>query len=104
MSRCARWTAGGGCPHTTLLSGLPALLSGAMFSPQPFAACCHLSGHRIMRIACKGNPRGQVLRTSRREERQRLSNPQPQGSAAELAMVMGLKSGDQGAMAELYDR
>jgi RNA polymerase sigma-70 factor, ECF subfamily len=33
-----------------------------------------------------------------------LSSPQPQGSSADLALVMGLKSGDQGAMAELYDR
>jgi RNA polymerase sigma-70 factor (ECF subfamily) len=33
-----------------------------------------------------------------------LSNPQSQGGAADLAMVMGLKSGDQGAMAQLYDR
>jgi RNA polymerase sigma-70 factor (ECF subfamily) len=29
---------------------------------------------------------------------------QPQGISADLALVMGLKSGDQGAMAELYDR
>ena len=33
-----------------------------------------------------------------------MSRPQPQGISADLALVTGLKSGDQGAMAELYDR
>ena len=33
-----------------------------------------------------------------------MSSPQPQGISADLALVTGLKSGDQGAMAELYDR
>ena len=33
-----------------------------------------------------------------------MSSPQRQGSSADLAVVTGLKSGDQGAMAELYDR
>jgi RNA polymerase sigma-70 factor, ECF subfamily len=33
-----------------------------------------------------------------------LLSPQPQGISADLALVTGLKSGDQGAMAELYDR
>jgi RNA polymerase sigma-70 factor (ECF subfamily) len=31
-------------------------------------------------------------------------SPQPQGVSADLVLVTGLKSGDQGAMAELYDR
>ncbi len=33
-----------------------------------------------------------------------MSRPQAQGISADLALVTGLKSGDQGAMAELYDR
>jgi RNA polymerase sigma-70 factor (ECF subfamily) len=33
-----------------------------------------------------------------------LSSPQRQGISADLAIVTGLKSGDQRAMAELYDR
>jgi RNA polymerase sigma-70 factor (ECF subfamily) len=33
-----------------------------------------------------------------------LSSLQRQGISADLAMVAGLKAGDQGAMAELYDR
>jgi RNA polymerase sigma-70 factor (ECF subfamily) len=33
-----------------------------------------------------------------------LSSLQRQGISADLAMVTGLKAGDQGAMAELYDR
>jgi RNA polymerase sigma-70 factor, ECF subfamily len=33
-----------------------------------------------------------------------LSSPQRQGSSADLAVVTGLKAGDQGAMAELYNR
>jgi RNA polymerase sigma-70 factor (ECF subfamily) len=33
-----------------------------------------------------------------------LSSPRPHGVPADLALVTGLKSGDQGAMAELYDR
>src|SRR5580698_8974204 len=39
-----------------------------------------------------------------KEETWRLSSPQPQGSSADLALVLGLKSGDQGSMAEIYDR
>ena len=39
-----------------------------------------------------------------KKEIKRLSSPQPQGVSADLALVTGLKSGDQGAMAELYDR
>lgn len=39
-----------------------------------------------------------------KKEIERLSSPQPQGVSADLALVTGLKSGDQGAMAELYDR
>jgi RNA polymerase sigma-70 factor (ECF subfamily) len=39
-----------------------------------------------------------------RKEIERLSSPQPQRTSADLALVMGLKSGDQGAMAQLYDR
>jgi RNA polymerase sigma-70 factor (ECF subfamily) len=39
-----------------------------------------------------------------KEEQRRLSSTQRQGISADLAMVTGLKSGDQGAMAELYDR
>ncbi len=35
---------------------------------------------------------------------ERLQSPQPQGISADLALVTGLKSGDQGAMAQLYDR
>src|SRR5208337_2904111 len=37
-------------------------------------------------------------------KRSSLSSSQPQGTSADLAIVTGLKSGDQGAMAELYDR
>ncbi len=33
-----------------------------------------------------------------------MSNPQPQGVSSDLSLVTGLKSGDQGAMAQLYDR
>src|SRR6202046_4135234 len=33
-----------------------------------------------------------------------LLSPQPQTIPADLALVTGLKSGDQGAMAQLYDR
>jgi RNA polymerase sigma-70 factor (ECF subfamily) len=33
-----------------------------------------------------------------------LSRPQAQGISTDLALVTGLKSGDQGAMAQLYDR
>jgi RNA polymerase sigma-70 factor (ECF subfamily) len=33
-----------------------------------------------------------------------LSRPQPEGISADLALVTGLKAGDQRAMAELYDR
>ena len=39
-----------------------------------------------------------------KKEIERLSSPQPQGISADLALVTGLKSGDQGAMAVLYDR
>ncbi|HVI08787.1 MAG TPA: sigma-70 family RNA polymerase sigma factor [Candidatus Binatia bacterium] len=33
-----------------------------------------------------------------------MSSPQTQGLPADLALVTGLKAGDQGAMAQLYDR
>jgi len=39
-----------------------------------------------------------------KEENRVLLSPQPQGGPADLALVTGLKSGDQVAMAELYDR
>jgi len=39
-----------------------------------------------------------------KKEIERLSSPQPQGISTDLALVTGLKSGDQGAMAQLYDR
>jgi len=39
-----------------------------------------------------------------KEETEGLSSPQTQGVPADLALVTGLKSGDQGAMAQLYDR
>jgi RNA polymerase sigma-70 factor (ECF subfamily) len=39
-----------------------------------------------------------------KEETERLSSPQPQTTSPDLALVTGLKSGDQGAMAQLYDR
>src|SRR5713226_9884981 len=35
---------------------------------------------------------------------ERLQSPQPKGISPDLALVTGLKSGDQGAMAQLYDR
>lgn len=44
------------------------------------------------------------MRTSGKEERERLSSQQRQSIPADLAIVTGLKSGDQGAMADLYDR
>jgi RNA polymerase sigma-70 factor (ECF subfamily) len=44
------------------------------------------------------------VRTSSKEERERLSSPQRQDIPADLAIVSGLKTGDQGAMAQLYDR
>lgn len=44
------------------------------------------------------------MRTSNKEEREQLSSQQRQGIPADLAMVTGLKTGDQGAMADLYDR
>ncbi|MGB0005603.1 MAG: sigma-70 family RNA polymerase sigma factor [Candidatus Sulfotelmatobacter sp.] len=39
-----------------------------------------------------------------KEERERLSSAQREGATADLSIVTGLKTGDQGAMAELYDR
>jgi RNA polymerase sigma-70 factor, ECF subfamily len=39
-----------------------------------------------------------------KEERERLPSPQREGTTADLSIVTGLKTGDQGAMAELYDR
>ena len=33
-----------------------------------------------------------------------MLSPQPQGISADLTLVTGLKSGDQTAMAQLYDR
>jgi RNA polymerase sigma-70 factor, ECF subfamily len=45
-----------------------------------------------------------IFRTSTEEERERLSSPRREGIPADLAIVTGLKTGDQGAMAELYDR
>jgi RNA polymerase sigma-70 factor, ECF subfamily len=39
-----------------------------------------------------------------KEERERLSSAQREGAPADLSIVTGLKTGDQGAMAELYDR
>ena len=39
-----------------------------------------------------------------KEERERLSSAQREGTTADLSIVTGLKTGDQGAMAELYDR
>jgi len=47
---------------------------------------------------------GYSVRTSTKEERERLSSPQRQDIPADLAIVSGLKTGDQGAMAQLYDR
>jgi len=44
-----------------------------------------------------------IFRISIEEERERLLSPQGQG-VPDLAIVTGLKTGDQGAMAELYDR
>ena len=44
-----------------------------------------------------------IVRISTEEERERLSSPRGQG-VPDLAIVTGLKTGDQGAMAELYDR
>jgi RNA polymerase sigma-70 factor, ECF subfamily len=38
------------------------------------------------------------------KELERLSSPQRQNVPADLAIVTGLKRGDQGAMAQLYDR
>jgi RNA polymerase sigma-70 factor (ECF subfamily) len=51
--------------------------------------------------------RRNLLRTQIRihiEEIERLSIPQRQDIPADLVIVTGLKSGDQGAMAQLYDR
>jgi RNA polymerase sigma-70 factor, ECF subfamily len=39
-----------------------------------------------------------------KDEKEHLSNPQRQGVAGDLAIVTGLKGGDPGAMADLYDR
>ena len=47
---------------------------------------------------------GYSVRTSSKEERERLSSPQRQDIPADLSIVSGLKTGDQGAMAQLYDR
>ena len=44
------------------------------------------------------------MRTSDKEERDRLSSPQRQDVPADLVIVTGLKTGDQRAMADLYDR
>lgn len=47
---------------------------------------------------------GLPARTLNKEETQRLSNPERQAVAPDLAMVLALKSGEPGAVAELYDR
>jgi RNA polymerase sigma-70 factor (ECF subfamily) len=39
-----------------------------------------------------------------KDEKEHLSSPQRQGVVGDLAIVTGLKSGDPGAMADLYDR
>jgi RNA polymerase sigma-70 factor (ECF subfamily) len=52
----------------------------------------------------ESNPAALNVRTSNKEELERLSSQQRQGVPADLAIVTGLKTGDQGAMAELYDR
>ena len=50
------------------------------------------------------NPVGVGDRTSRREETERLSSAERQAVSPDLATVTAMKSGDQGAIAELYDR
>jgi RNA polymerase sigma-70 factor, ECF subfamily len=52
----------------------------------------------------RANPAKIDFRTSTEEERERLSSPHREDVPADLAIVTGLKTGDQGAMAELYDR
>jgi len=54
---------------------------------------------------CAGvNPVGVRDRTSRREETERLSSAERQAVSPDLATVTAMKSGDQSAIAELYDR
>jgi RNA polymerase sigma-70 factor (ECF subfamily) len=50
------------------------------------------------------NPVGVGDRTSRREETERLSSAERQAGSPDLATVTAMKSGDQSAIAELYDR
>lgn len=47
---------------------------------------------------------GHETRTLKKEEAQRLSSPDRQAMSSDLAAVTAMKAGDQGAMAELYDR
>ena len=47
---------------------------------------------------------GLCARISNKEELERLSSPERQGISPDLATVTAMKSGDQSALAELYDR
>ncbi len=50
------------------------------------------------------NPADAIARTSKKEETKRLSSSEGQAIAPDLATVTAMKSGDQSAMAALYDR
>ena len=56
------------------------------------------------RIAESCHPDGVFLTYLYKEETRRLSNPERQGVSPDLAMVTALKSGDQSAVEQLYDR
>ena len=45
-----------------------------------------------------------IFRIPTEEERERLPSPRREHIPADLSIITGLKTGDQGAMAELYDR
>jgi RNA polymerase sigma-70 factor (ECF subfamily) len=68
-----------------------------MFSPQP-SSCSSVT------LVPRRQSGARDFAYFFKKEIERLSSPQPQGISADLALVTGLKSGDQGAMAELYDR
>jgi RNA polymerase sigma-70 factor, ECF subfamily len=79
--------------------------------------CCYGFGAVCVRFWVAGNrwpSRGQGYHPGNPDQTRRsylnkevtlhLSSPEPQGIAPDLAIVNGLKVGDQNAMAELYDR
>ena len=61
----------------------------------------HLYGTLVTSFGC--NPLAGCKRISHRKS-DRLSSPERQGISSDLAIVTAMRSGDQGALAALYDR